>query len=331
MSEEPQTAQSLLAVTNRQSRALLPSEAYRPEFVRWAHDYGAHLYLVLVGPRTEIVALDKEAECWKLRTRFHDGSQMKPRTIPVPFEILPERGTELSDGVVVWVDQQGAPQRSNAVEIVRRVLQRAWRPGQSSDPWHTYTLRKFFTYQVEYIGQSFGKEGERTAAERISQGHKTIQQVLAEVGDLRPNSAVAFVVIDAQVQGREMTFSIGPDNVGDVSALVSQFMAMPDGPFADQAKLVTAAEAMLIRSFPNTRNAQYKHFPLKDAPALVQELLDAGITHLGVQLDVSQSLALLQHPDEGHEPQAQLRFAVNLTTGKRETLASSSPLTWQAV
>lgn len=330
MSEEPQTAQSLLAVTNWQSRVLLPSEVYQPEFVQWAHNHGAHLYLVLVGPRTEIEAIEKEAEGWKLRTCFHDGSQMKPRAIPVPFEILPEIGTELSDGVVTWVDRKGAPQRSNAVEIVRQVLKRTWRRSRSFDQWHMNTLRKFFTYQVEYIGQSFGKEGERTAAERIGQGHKTVQQVLAEVGDRRPNSAVAFVVLDAHVQGREMTFSIGPDNVGDISALVSEFMAKPDGPLADQAKLVTAAEAMLIRSFPNARNAQYKHFPLKDAPALVQELIDAGITHLGLNLDVSQSLALLQHPDEGHEPQTQLRFAVNLTTGRRETLTSSSPLTWQA-
>lgn len=330
MSEEPQPPQSLLAVTNWQSRALLPSEVCQPDFVEWAHDHGAHLYLVLVGPRTEIVALCRDGEAWKLRTLFHDGSQMRPRTIPVPFEILPEKGTELLDGVVVWIDQQGASHRSNAVEIVRRVLWLALRSGQPFGQWHTCTLKKFFTYQVEYIGQSFGKEGNRTAAERIGQGHKTVQQVLAEVGDLRPNSAVAFVALDAHVQGREMTFTISPDNVEDISALASQFMAEPHGPLVDKGKLVTAAEATLIRSFPHARNSQYKDFPLKDAPALVQELIDAGITHLGVQLDVSQSLALLQHPCEGYEPQARLRFAVNLTTGARETLQSSAPLTWQA-
>lgn len=330
MAGEPQVPQSLLAVTNWESRALLPSEVYQSEFVEWAHDYGAHLYLVLVGPRTEIVSLDKEAEGWNLRTRFHDGSQMKPRTIPVPFEILPEKGTELSDGVVAWIDQQGAPQGSNAVEIVRRVLQRARESGQSFGPWHDHTLKKFFTYHVEYIGQSFGKAGERTPAERMSEGHEKVQQVLAEVSDRRPNSAVAFVALDARVQGREVEFTLDPDNIEDTSALAAQFMTEPDGPLFDQRKLVTAVEAMLIRLFPRARNKQYKQFPLKDAPTLVHELTGSGITHLGLELNVSKSLALLQHPSEDNEPTDRLRFAVNLTTGAQETPQSSAPFTWQA-
>ena len=330
MEDDQAELQSLLAVTNYWSRALLPSEVYDDGFVQWAHDHGAYLYLVLVGPRTEIVGLIEEADGWKVKTRFHDGSQFKPRTIPVPFDLLPREGTHLLDGGIDWVDDSGETRRSNAVDLTRRLLERAWKPDRPMDDWHRRTLRKFFTYRVEYIGQSFGKRGERTAAERIGGGHETVQRVLAEIGDLYPNSAVALVVLDAAVQHREVVGSIGPDNWEEVARMAEKAMLEPDGPLMDPAKLITVAEAMLIRSFPETRNKQYKMFPSKDAPALVAELLAAGVTHLGVQLDVSGSFALLEHPDKARAPKDKLRFAVNLTTGSREALRTTSPLTWRA-
>lgn len=227
MPEAKHDPKSLLAVTNLESRALMPSEANQPEFIKWAHDHGAHLYLVLVGPRTEIVGLEKDVAYWKVRTHFHDGTLMKPRMIPVPFDILPEKGTKLSGGTVDWVDCSGASHRSNAVDIVRRVLRQEWESKAKLDDWHLDTLKKFFTYHVEYIGQSFGKDGERTAAERISQGHKTVQKILAEVCDLNPNGAVAFLVLDSEVQGSEVEVSLGPDNVQDASAAMARTMAKP--------------------------------------------------------------------------------------------------------
>lgn len=327
MSNHPSDPQSLLAVTNWQSRALEPWEAEEPEFKRWAHENDIHLYLVLVGPRTEILGLDKQPTYWKLHTLFHDGTTMKPRMLPVPFEILPEKGPTLTnDGVVAWTDDQGTHEL-NAIEIARRLLQTADRP---LDLWHQSTLEKLFTYQVEYIGQSFGKAGERTPAERIGQGHATVQSVLSRTISHRLNSAVAFVVLDAHVQGVEMTLSLGPDNVQEMSARAARLIAQPEGPLVDRHKLVTVFEALLIRSFPAARNQQYKRFPLKDAPQLVEELLEWGYTHLGVRLDVSQSLALLRHPNPAQRPQSVLRFGVNLRTGEYETLPEGPPISWQA-
>lgn len=328
MTDKPPAPQSLLAVTNWQSRALLPSEIYKADFIQWAHEHDAYLYLVLIGPKSEITNLIAETNGWKVNTRFHDGSRMKPRTIHVPFDLLPRNSTALIDGAIDWIDDKGNSQRTNAVEIVRWILQREWRPGKALDSWHASTLRKFFTYRVEYIGQSYGKNGERTAAERIGQGHKTVQQVLAEKMAHYPNADVALIVMDAHVQGREAAFTISPDNFHEIARFAAQVISVPDGPLVDQAKLVTVAEAMLIRSFSSTRNIQYKNFPLKDAPALVNELTAAGITHLGVQINVSQSMALLEHPDAGAPPAAVLRFGVNLATGERQTPSTSSPIAW---
>lgn len=330
MTETEGGVQSLISVTNWKSRALLPSEVYKSEFIDWAHAHGAFLYLVLIGARTEIYDLALDRHCWKVLTRFHDGTAMKPRTIRVPFDLLPESSTQLVDGVIRWTDAQGRPQRANAVEIARWLLDRTLRADGKLDLWHHWTLRKFFTYRVEYVGQSYGKRGERTSAERIGDGHMQVQRVLSEVADHHPHAAVALIVMDAQVDTRESSFTVGPDNHEELAQHFVQFTTETEGPLIDESKLVTAAEAMLIRSFPGTRNKQYKRFPVQDAPSLVGELLAAGISHLGVQLDVSQSLALVQHPDPDREPSSLLRFAVNLKTGLQETLSSSSPMSWQA-
>lgn len=330
MTNVPSAPQSLLAVTNLHSRALLPSEVYSPEFIEWSHEYGAYLYLVLVGPKAEVVDLQEEDDHWKMHARFHDGVAMKPRTIPVSFDILPKAGTTIDAGAIVSIDAEGRLYRMNVVEVIRLVLERELRLYGKFDEWHECTQKKFFTYRVEYIGQAYGKEGERTAAERIGQGHEKVQQILAEKVAHYPNADVALVVLDAHVQGREVSGSIDLNNSEEIAQLFAQAATEPEGPLADHGKLVTVAEAMLIRSFPELRNIQYKEFPLKDAPSLVNELTTAGLTHLGVQIDLSQSMTILVHPDEGKPPTRFLRFGVNIKTGERETLSTTSPLSWQA-
>jgi hypothetical protein len=329
MTNAPPAGQSLLAVTNWQSRALLPFEIYEPEFTEWAHKSGAYLYMILVGPRSEIVSLSRAAGYWSMRTRYYDGHDMKPRKICVPFEILPELGTTLVGGVVNYLDKTGTSRVVNATQVVRSLLQAKWRPNITFDSWHSNTLRKFFTYRVEYIGQAFGKVGERTAAERLKEGHETLQKVLSETMAYHPNVEVAVMVMDAHVERREASFTLTTHNIEQMAKLATRVISEPEGPLVEPAKLVTVAEAMLIRAFPRARNIQYKNFPNKDAPALVNELITAGISHLGIQLDISLSMALLEHPDEGEPPSHLLRFGVNLATGDRETPTTSAHLSWK--
>lgn len=320
--------QSLLAMTNWRSKACLLSDVKSQEFRDWAHECGAYIYLVLVGPKTEISDLVRDEEGWKVLARFHDGTAMKPRTLRVPFSLLPEETTRFVEGRIEWVDPTDKTRRANAVEIARWLLEDARGTSGKLAHWEFHTMRKFFTYRVEYVGKSFGHHGERTAVERIAPGHEHVQQILADTIDYHPNSAVALIAMDAQIHGREATLSFGPDNAEELWQYVAQFMAEPDGPLVDRDKLVAAAEAMLIRSFPEARNRQYKEFPLKDAPTLVGELLAAGISHLGVQIDVSQSMALIKNPNQGDRATDFLRFAVNLKTGQPEMLPTDSPLSW---
>lgn len=265
--DNTRSPQSLLAVTNWQSRALTPSEVYRREFIEWAHEHGAFLYLVLIGPKTEINGLERDQDRWKIRTHFHDGTAMKPRTIHVPFDLLPKSTTRLLDGQIRWTNEEGVCQRANAVELARWVLSRA-RAGGELDLWHASTLRKFFTYRVEYVGQSYGKQGERTSAERIGEGHKQVQKVLAEVADYHPNAAVALIVTDTKVQLREASFRVGSDNVEELARYMLNFMAEPDGPLVDESKLVTVTEDA------------HPVLPGRAEPT-IQKLSDAGCSDTG--------------------------------------------------
>lgn len=326
--DAPPQPRSLVAMTNWRSKACLLSEVRSQEFRDWAHGCGAYLYLVLVGPRSEISDLVRDRECWKVFTRFHDGTAMKPRTLRVPFSRLPVGTTRLIEGRVEWEDPSGEEQRANAVEIARWLLEDARRTDRRLAYWEYHTMQKFFAYRVEYVGKSYGDHGERTAAERVASGHEHVQQILAETIDYYPNAAVALIAMDAQIHGREAALSIGPDNAGELGQYIARFMAEPDGPLVDRSKLVAAAEAMLIRSFPEARNKQYKEFPMKDAPTLVDELLGAGISHLGVQIDVSQSVALIKDPSHGDRATDFLRFAVNLRTGGPDALPTDAPFSW---
>ncbi|MGP5249890.1 hypothetical protein ACTXLS_10265 [Corynebacterium variabile] len=321
-----------IVVRNPYSVNLVPSEIVDKEFIKYAHEAGAYIYLVLVGPRVNVLELINDGDQWIMHTEFHDGASMKPRTVPVSFDMLPQNASIIGNLIEFTDEKTGERHRTNAVKIVRNILAEPIFRSVSSQiaptNWEYQTLRKFFTYRVEYIGQSYGNNGSRTAAERIGEGHSHVQAVLAEINDYFPNSAVALIVMGVSVDNSEMHITIEPDDKEAENAFVKMFTE-PNGPLDDEGTLVTTMEAMLIRSFPGIRNKQYTRFAEKDAPSLVGALRDAGYTHVGVELDVTGSVALLQHPDTSKEPNTVLRFDADLTTGESGTFPSNPPLTWQ--
>lgn len=105
--------------------------------------------------------------------------------------------------------------------------------------------------------------------------------------------------MDAHVQGRELFGSIGPGGNEEFARLAANFMMSPDGPLKDEGLLIDAAEAMLVRYLQPKMNEKLKEFPVKDRPGLVKPLLAEGVTHLGVQIDLTASDAILHDPVAG--------------------------------
>lgn len=323
MSDQPN---GLIAVTNRASAALIPSDLYDP-LIQRAHQDN-HLYLIVIGPRLRVRDLKNSRNGQVAEMEFATPDEgWKPRSVRLPPTAFPlERLTFFNGFLSLAPTSHDAGGRVSPARLARTILEPRHRLDDLPGSWYERTIEKFFTYRVEYVGQGYGRDKRRSAVERLNSGHEHFQQVLAGINDFHPDSDVAVILIDADVQGRELSFSLRPDNVTSMSAPIAKLMARPDGPLIDPKVNIDAVEAMLIRLFQPPENTKLKGFPLRDAPSLVAELREEGITHLGVELDIAKSNALLVDPMTGVAAPRH-RYSVNLETGRREA-ASNAPLAW---
>jgi hypothetical protein len=316
----------LISVTNLSSRALVPSQIYDEGMEEWGKASGNHIYLVAIGPRVNVVSATVDADGWRIETEYYkDG--WRPRAIRLPASMFQSADASVSDGVLVHRGDDGEA-RYTAVQLARKALDLA-RKDESlrARSWKKHTINKFFDYSVHYIGQAYGRKVRKSAAKRLADGHEDLQKVLAEVNDYHRNADVGVIMMDSQVQGRELFGSIGPAGNEALGRFAANLITSPDGPLKDKGLLIDAAEAMLIRYIQPKMNEKLMEFPLKDRPGLVKSLLDEGITHLGIQIDLRASYAILHDPAAGTS-KSQHRFAVNLSTGERE-VAGDAPLAWQ--
>lgn len=316
----------LLSVTNLSSQALVPSQIYDERMEDWGKASGNHIYLIAIGPRVNVVSATENPDGWRIGTEYYkDG--WRPRVVRLPAFMFRSADLSVSDGVLVHHGDDGE-ERYTAVQLARKAFDLA-RGDESlrARTWKKHTIDKFFDYSVVYIGQAYGRDVRKSAIKRLADGHEDLQKVLAEVNDHHRNSDVGVILMDAQVQGRELFGSIGKDGNEELAQLAANLVTNPDGPLKDTGLLIDAAEAMLIRYLQPKMNEKLKAFPLKDRPGLVEPLLAEGITHLGVQIDLKASDAILHDPISGTS-KSHHRFGVNLSTGERE-VAGNSPLAWQ--
>lgn len=316
----------LIAVTNLNSKAMVSSQIYAEGMEEWAKNQGNHLYLIAAGPRVNAISVEKTRAGCSVKTEYFDGG-WRPRTLRVPAGLFRAGELRVSDGVLIHCDGP-AQKRHTAVEAARMILEDARRDrSPQARSWERHTINKFFRYSVVYVGQAYGRDTRISAIKRLADGHEHLQKVLACVNDYYRNSDVGVILMDAHIMGRELYGTVGPDNAEELGKLAAGMFGKPDGPLDDQGLLIDAAEAMLIRYLQRAENKKLKEFPLRDRPGLVEPLLGDGITHLGVQIDLSESFAVLQDPATQDVKQRQ-RYAVNLRTGERE-IASNTPLGWQ--
>lgn len=306
---------------------MVPSQLYAADMEAVSKEQGNHLYLLAVGPRVNALSVDKKRDGWRICTEYFDG-RWRPRTLHIPAGLLRADNLDISDGVIV--QRSGtAWRRRTPVEVARLILENARSDGSlSARSWEIQTIRKYFRYSVVYVGQAYGRDTRRSAIKRLTDGHDHLQAILARVNDHYRNSDVGVILMDASVPTWEMSGTVTAENAEELSKLSLAMMgSSPRGPFHSEALLIDAAEAMLIRYLQPVENKKLKEFPLKDRPGLVESLVRDGITHLGVQIDLSQSFAVLQDPVT-NEVKQHHRYAVNLRTGDRE-VASNSLLSWQ--
>lgn len=141
---------------------------------------------------------------------------------------------------------------------------------------------------VEYVGQSFGDEGDSDALSRLigktgKQGHGSLQKVLADINANNPESE-AYVLLYSYGYYRKLILGgAGPEPLHELGDNPTRLNELLDA-VVPRSNRIDLIEASLIRYFQPKYNDIYKRtFPKKNHEIL-SELFKLDITGLSVSL-----------------------------------------------
>lgn len=172
-----------------------------------------------------------------------------------------------------------------------------------------------FTFDVIYIGKAYGKEGARTAIDRIF-AHEKAQPAIAYVHDYQPGKSVGFITINQHMVSADklhIDMTQGYPDAAALSEWLNEQAAVLNQPLSETT--VDAAESVLIGAFKPPRNTEKKNF--SNSTNSVKKLREIGYTHLQVRIDLQNSFAKLRGPNNEASSSHSLTF--NLKTKELET------------
>ena len=237
---------------------------------------GCHLYLVSRRPKTYVMPQSVRIRRGGVRGKLVvEGSSNRTTVLfgaPFSFTAVAEQ--------LKWVGEV----TRDYFQIVGKRSGYCYLHG---DTWAFALLASGWTQElaeqeVLYVGQAFGKEGERTALDRIL-SHKTIQRIYADHQSTTFDIFITFLQISEgasliQLGSLESFASVEHVNV---APLVASSLRPDVGRVREQVAL---AEAALISYFKPEYNQQHKKaFPGKGSP-LALTLDKRGYTNLAVSL-----------------------------------------------
>jgi hypothetical protein len=316
-----------LGIENSSSLAWSAPERFQTELADLSRAAQHHLYLVVVGPQLVPTALQPSPDPsgWKLGITFGTPNGPKPRTITVPEIAFP--GFTLSfdsaEQVLTLVPASGSgiERKITVAEVVRAAI----KVGHMPKSWVDATVDKLFTFEVAYIGQSYGKNGSSKAIDRLTKGHQTVDKIFSDIQSFSHNREVAFITVDQYLTTIDAHMSSGKDGAEARRAILKSIAKHWGGePLSDTT--VDAAEAALITAFKPKWNELLKDFTQKEAPALLKKLKDDEYTHLRIRINLTGSNVKVKGPLRGI-PSAFHSWSFNLETGAIE-LPGTGPMQW---
>jgi hypothetical protein len=151
-------------------------------------------------------------------------------------------------------------------------------------------------YEILYIGQAYGKDGKRTALDRLS-SHETLQKIYMHSLSQNPDCDIWIMLTRfAQVSA---LFSLGDDLVNkDLNNekrdldLVDTFFSNNGFKFSEKQK-INFTEAALIKYFEPEYNIEFKNnFPNENHKSY-SECYDLDIRALNIEVDTSEFIRKL--------------------------------------
>lgn len=168
------------------------------------------------------------------------------------------------------------------------------RPGTLIDSSHVQGNLdlSILDYEILYIGQAYGKNGKRTALERLT-SHETVQKIYTHSLTDNPDDDIWFLL--ANFSQQSMLFSAGA-NVIKTSAEASKIGKKKSDHFHKNKGLkiterqkINFTEAALIKYFQPKYNSEFKHnFPTSKHKSY-SECYGLDIKALTIELDTSEN------------------------------------------
>lgn len=269
------TYSNLLIIKNEQSQYVIPSHVYDKEFSKYAEELEFHIYMLLVSPKVSVKR--KKVKKSSVTFEVDNGSFKKVVKIPIAYKDKLEfmNEVEILDEIIKYYISEGEKKCSDSL------------------------IEKFRKYKVCYIGKAYSEKG-RTVVDRLRGGHEHLQEILAKIHDYSSGNTQVGVILLNVVEGmRSAQFTIHHDSVQEDSEKISQSIKYK----LDKKSAIDLAEGGLIGYFKPEENDNKLEFPaisggkygkLQKNP---QGLIDSGFTHLGIDIDLRQSRAVLEIPE----------------------------------
>lgn len=152
----------------------------------------------------------------------------------------------------------------------------------------TNTVEPLLDYEVLYIGQAFGEDGNRTPIERLD-SHSTLQKIYSEAMQRNPDSEI-WILLGSFTQKNISTMngfiSIPKGNEDkDLKRWIN--FNDPINPFSEKQK-INFTEAALIRTFLPKYNKEFKNTFPNPAHTSYSECYNLDINAIVVELDTSE-------------------------------------------
>lgn len=151
-----------------------------------------------------------------------------------------------------------------------------------------------FDLEVLYVGQAYGKEGSRTAADRLV-SHETLQKIYAEAIHRSPEMDI-WIVLFSFKQWILASFDGRTDKFGTTLEEDTAHMAKVAHTDVTEGQQITYTEAAMIRHFQPQYNIEYKDSFPDPKHTSYRECYDLDLNLVAVELDTRQIGSRLWSP-----------------------------------
>lgn len=169
-------------------------------------------------------------------------------------------------------------------------------------------------YEILYIGQAYGKDGKRTALDRLS-SHETVQKIYAHSSSQHPDSDIWIMLANFSQQSMLMMAGADLIKVSEEDSKIEtekmEHIFNNDGILISEKQKINFTEAALIQYFEPQYNKDFKgSFPSAKHKSY-SECYSLDVKALNIELDTSEMVRNIYTKKSGRKEHHMKMFEFN--------------------